>query len=133
MEFMNSSRVGLELTVQMRIGKSSLCLHGRGIPELVHFCERSIDWADIHCCPSSRILLICIALLSSYSIHLLLKCAGVVGKSQFRRLHSICYGPQSKTLTLALLLIKGRNRTNRMQGCILLRDFRVVFRSFCCS
>uniref|UniRef100_A0A8C6XJL7 Solute carrier family 38 member 5 n=1 Tax=Naja naja TaxID=35670 RepID=A0A8C6XJL7_NAJNA len=46
------------------------------------------------------ILLICIALLSSYSIHLLLKCAGVVGESQFRRFHSICYGPQGKTLAI---------------------------------
>lgn len=29
-----------------------------------------------------RVLLLCIALLSSYSIHLLLTCAGVVGETQ---------------------------------------------------
>ncbi|XP_078520825.1 sodium-coupled neutral amino acid transporter 5 [Lissotriton helveticus] len=42
------------------------------------------------------ILLICIALLSAYSIHLLLKCAGVVGIRAYEQLGQRAFGPGGK-------------------------------------
>ncbi|XP_029466784.1 sodium-coupled neutral amino acid transporter 5 [Rhinatrema bivittatum] len=45
------------------------------------------------------ILLICIALLSAYSIHLLLKCAGVVGIRAYEQLGQRAFGPAGKIVT----------------------------------
>uniref|UniRef100_A0A8C8RJI1 Solute carrier family 38 member 5 n=1 Tax=Pelusios castaneus TaxID=367368 RepID=A0A8C8RJI1_9SAUR len=49
------------------------------------------------------VLLICIALLSSYSIHLLLKCAGVVGIRAYEQLGLRAFGPGGKVVAAAII------------------------------
>uniref|UniRef100_A0A8C6XJN9 Solute carrier family 38 member 5 n=1 Tax=Naja naja TaxID=35670 RepID=A0A8C6XJN9_NAJNA len=51
------------------------------------------------------ILLICIALLSSYSIHLLLKCAGVVGIRAYEQLGLKAFGHGGKVVAAVIISI----------------------------
>ncbi|KAM9324091.1 sodium-coupled neutral amino acid transporter 5 [Gastrophryne carolinensis] len=51
------------------------------------------------------ILLICIAILSSYSIHLLLKCSGVVGIRAYEQLGMRAFGPGGKILAALIITI----------------------------
>ncbi|XP_038604436.1 sodium-coupled neutral amino acid transporter 5 [Tachyglossus aculeatus] len=51
------------------------------------------------------ILLVCIALLSSYSIHLLLKCAGVVGIRAYEQLGQRAFGPAGKVVAAVIISI----------------------------
>ncbi|XP_068104700.1 sodium-coupled neutral amino acid transporter 5 [Hyperolius riggenbachi] len=51
------------------------------------------------------ILLICIALLSAYSIHLLLKCSGVVGIRAYEQLGMRAFGPAGKILAALIITI----------------------------
>ncbi|XP_075774736.1 sodium-coupled neutral amino acid transporter 5 isoform X2 [Pelodiscus sinensis] len=49
------------------------------------------------------VLLICIALLSAYSIHLLLKCAGVVGIRAYEQLGFQAFGPAGKVVAALII------------------------------
>ncbi|CAI9614334.1 unnamed protein product [Staurois parvus] len=51
------------------------------------------------------ILLICIALLSAYSIHLLLKCSGVVGMRAYEQLGMRAFGPVGKIMAALIITI----------------------------
>ncbi|XP_073326175.1 sodium-coupled neutral amino acid transporter 3-like [Pagrus major] len=51
------------------------------------------------------ILLICIAILSAYSIHLLLKSAGVVGIRAYEQLGNRAFGPPGKVLAACIITI----------------------------
>lgn len=50
-------------------------------------------------------LLLCIALLSSYSIHLLLTCAGVVGIRAYEQLGQRALGPVGKVVVAAVICL----------------------------
>ncbi|XP_058147231.1 sodium-coupled neutral amino acid transporter 5 [Dasypus novemcinctus] len=50
-------------------------------------------------------LLLCIALLSSYSIHLLLTCAGVVGIRAYEQLGQKAFGPAGKVVVVAVICL----------------------------
>lgn len=50
-------------------------------------------------------LLLCIALLSSYSIHLLLTCAGVVGIRAYEQLGQRALGPAGKVVVAAVICL----------------------------
>ncbi|XP_026947258.1 sodium-coupled neutral amino acid transporter 5 isoform X3 [Sagmatias obliquidens] len=52
-----------------------------------------------------RALLLCIALLSSYSIHLLLTCAGVVGIRAYEQLGQRALGPAGKVVVAAVICL----------------------------
>uniref|UniRef100_A0A671WMZ0 Solute carrier family 38 member 5 n=1 Tax=Sparus aurata TaxID=8175 RepID=A0A671WMZ0_SPAAU len=51
------------------------------------------------------LLLICIAILSAYSIHLLLKSAGVVGIRAYEQLGNRAFGPPGKVLAAVIITI----------------------------
>lgn len=51
------------------------------------------------------ILLISIAILSAYSIHLLLKCAGVVGIRAYEQLGNRAFGPPGKVLAACIITV----------------------------
>ncbi|XP_054901922.1 sodium-coupled neutral amino acid transporter 3-like [Poeciliopsis prolifica] len=51
------------------------------------------------------ILLLCIAVLSAYSIHLLLKCAGVVGIRAYEQLGNRAFGPPGKMLAAIIITV----------------------------
>ncbi|XP_038237247.1 sodium-coupled neutral amino acid transporter 5 [Dermochelys coriacea] len=51
------------------------------------------------------VLLICIALLSAYSIHLLLKCAGVVGIRAYEELGYRAFGPGGKVVAAVVICV----------------------------
>ncbi|EMP26955.1 Sodium-coupled neutral amino acid transporter 3 [Chelonia mydas] len=51
------------------------------------------------------VLLICIALLSTYSIHLLLKCAGVVGIRAYEELGYRAFGPGGKVVAAVVICV----------------------------
>uniref|UniRef100_H3CDK3 Solute carrier family 38 member 5 n=1 Tax=Tetraodon nigroviridis TaxID=99883 RepID=H3CDK3_TETNG len=51
------------------------------------------------------VLLVCIAILSAYSIHLLLKCAGVVGIRAYEQLGNRAFGPTGKMLAACIITI----------------------------
>ncbi|KAM5146026.1 sodium-coupled neutral amino acid transporter 5 [Mantella aurantiaca] len=51
------------------------------------------------------ILLLCIALLSAYSIHLLLKCSGVVGIRAYEQLGMRAFGPVGKIMAALIITI----------------------------
>ncbi|XP_061591206.1 sodium-coupled neutral amino acid transporter 3-like [Cololabis saira] len=51
------------------------------------------------------ILLVCIAILSAYSIHLLLKCAGVVGIRAYEQLGNRAFGPPGKMLAGCIITV----------------------------
>ncbi|XP_032114469.1 sodium-coupled neutral amino acid transporter 5 isoform X1 [Sapajus apella] len=50
-------------------------------------------------------LLLCIALLSSYSIHLLLTCAGIVGIRAYEQLGQRAFGPAGKVVVAAVICL----------------------------
>ncbi|XP_047449393.1 sodium-coupled neutral amino acid transporter 3-like [Mugil cephalus] len=51
------------------------------------------------------ILLVCIAILSAYSIHLLLKCAGVVGIRAYEQLGNRAFGNPGKVLAACIITV----------------------------
>ncbi|XP_044067370.1 sodium-coupled neutral amino acid transporter 3-like [Siniperca chuatsi] len=51
------------------------------------------------------VLLVCIAILSAYSIHLLLKCAGVVGIRAYEQLGNRAFGPPGKMLAACIITV----------------------------
>ncbi|XP_044844013.1 sodium-coupled neutral amino acid transporter 5-like [Mauremys mutica] len=51
------------------------------------------------------VLLICIAVLSAYSIHLLLKCAGVVGIRAYEQLGYRAFGPGGKVVAAVVICV----------------------------
>ncbi|XP_034647889.1 sodium-coupled neutral amino acid transporter 5 [Trachemys scripta elegans] len=51
------------------------------------------------------VLLICIAMLSAYSIHLLLKCAGVVGIRAYEQLGYRAFGPGGKVVAAVVICV----------------------------
>ncbi|KAH0628902.1 hypothetical protein JD844_010529 [Phrynosoma platyrhinos] len=72
---------------------------------LPHIDSKKLSQFTDHIMEKTRVLLICIALLSSYSIHLLLKCAGVVGIRAYEQLGLRAFGHGGKVVAAVIISI----------------------------